>query len=96
MRKEKHFFNVLPRAMSKKYTFYIDINVMLLPIPRLVLAFLVRIWHKDHFHMVIITCISKLLGVCPVPILNDITKTCLYNFDPLKPHFYIVNWGLQG
>ena len=25
-----------------------------------------------------------------------ITKTYLYNFDPLKPHFYIVNWGLQG
>ena len=26
-----------------------------------------------------------------------ITKTCLYNFDPLKPHFYIKeNWGLQG
>ena len=25
-----------------------------------------------------------------------ITKTCLYNFDPLKPQFYIVNWGLQG
>ena len=24
------------------------------------------------------------------------TKTYLYNFDPLKPHFYIVNWGLQG
>ena len=24
-----------------------------------------------------------------------ITKTYLYNFDPLKPHFYIVNWGLQ-
>ena len=23
-------------------------------------------------------------------------KSCLYNFDPLKPHFYIVNWGLQG
>ena len=22
-----------------------------------------------------------------------ITKTCLYNFDPLKPHFYIVNLG---
>ena len=21
---------------------------------------------------------------------NFITKTCLYNFDPLKPHFYIV------
>ena len=25
-----------------------------------------------------------------------ITKTCLYNFDPLKPHFYIVKLGLQG
>ena len=25
-----------------------------------------------------------------------ITKTCLYNFDPLKPHFYILYWGLQG
>ena len=25
-----------------------------------------------------------------------IKKTRLYNFDPLKPHFYIVkNWGLQ-
>ena len=26
-------------------------------------------------------------------ILADITKTCLYNFDPLKPHFYIVKLG---
>ena len=25
-----------------------------------------------------------------------ITKTCLYNYDPLKPHFYIVKLGLQG
>ena len=25
-----------------------------------------------------------------------ITKTCLYNFDPLKPHFYIVKLGLKG
>ena len=32
-----------------------------------------------------------------VPNLNlCITKTCLYNFDPLKPHFCIKNWGLQG
>ena len=22
-----------------------------------------------------------------------ITKTCLYNFDPLKPHFYVVKLG---
>ena len=25
-----------------------------------------------------------------------ITKTCLYNFDPNKSHFYIVKLGLQG
>ena len=24
------------------------------------------------------------------------TKTCLYNFDPHKPHFYIGKLGLQG
>ena len=25
-----------------------------------------------------------------------ITKTCLYNFDPLEPHFYIVKLGFAG
>ena len=25
-----------------------------------------------------------------------ITKTCVYNFDPLKPHFYIVKLGFTG
>ena len=23
-------------------------------------------------------------------------KTCLYNFDPLQPHFYIVKLGFTG
>ena len=23
-------------------------------------------------------------------------KTCLYNFDPLKPHFYVVELGFTG
>ena len=26
----------------------------------------------------------------------SITKTCLYSFDPLKPHFYIVKLGFTG
>ena len=26
----------------------------------------------------------------------NITKACLYNFDPLKPHFYIVKLGFTG
>ena len=28
--------------------------------------------------------------------LFPITKTCLYIFDPLKPHFYIVKLGFTG
>ena len=28
--------------------------------------------------------------------LLHITKTCLYNFDPLKPHFYVVTLGFTG
>ena len=27
---------------------------------------------------------------------HSITKTYLYNYDPLKPHFYIVKLGLTG
>ena len=27
---------------------------------------------------------------------NLITRTWLYNFDPLKPHFYIVKLGFTG
>ena len=29
-------------------------------------------------------------------IFHFITKTCLYNFDHLKPHFYIVKLGFTG
>ena len=29
-------------------------------------------------------------------IIIIITKTYLYNFDPLKPHFYIVKLGFTG
>ena len=28
--------------------------------------------------------------------MHTITKTYLYNFDPLKPHFYIVKLGFTG
>ena len=43
----------------------------------------------------------KCLKFCPhlktgILLKESITKTCLYNFDPLKPHFYIVKLGLTG
>ena len=28
--------------------------------------------------------------------VQTITKITLYSFDPIKPHFYIVNLGLTG
>ena len=28
--------------------------------------------------------------------IHGITKTCLYNFDPLKRHFYVVKLGFTG
>ena len=34
--------------------------------------------------------------VCTSYLIHYITKTCLYNFDPLKPHFYIVKLGFTG
>ena len=37
-----------------------------------------------------ITCENKVL------LREPITKTCLYNVDPLKPHFYIVKLGFTG
>ena len=32
----------------------------------------------------------------PVAAVKHITKTYLYKFDPLKPHFYIVKLGFTG
>ena len=29
-------------------------------------------------------------------VIDPITKTCLYNFDPLKPHLYKVKLGFSG
>ena len=35
-------------------------------------------------------------STCEVDRSWNITKTCLYNFDHLKPHFYIVKLGFTG
>ena len=36
------------------------------------------------------------LVTCLISITYLITKTRLYNFDPLKPHFYTVKLGFKG
>ena len=39
---------------------------------------------------------SSTFGKTEQNICGIITKTCLYNVDPLKPHFYIVKVGFTG
>ena len=38
----------------------------------------------------------KVLSLWPSPQGHTIPKTYLCNFDPLKPHFYIVKLGFRG
>ena len=42
------------------------------------------------------TCSGGVFGDGSVTVSPYITKTCLYNFGPLKPHFYIVKLGFTG
>ena len=42
-----------------------------------------------HIYMIYLSLSERI-------VMQYITKTRLYNFDPLKPHFYIVKLGLQG
>ena len=52
------------------------------------------------FHIVTFKCLKnrfrpcRKIGQSPPRVI--ITKTCLYSFDPLKPHFYIVKLGFTG
>ena len=44
---------------------------------------------QGHTNNLLIHASVKVIGFI-------ITKPCLYNFDPLKPHFYIVKLGFTG
>ena len=41
-------------------------------------------------------CVCEIDFICIIASVCTITKTYLYNFDPLKPHFYIVKLGFTG
>ena len=47
------------------------------------------------FYSIFVNKSSKLIDYTNASSAS-ITKTCLYNFDPLKPHFYIVKLGFTG
>ena len=43
-----------------------------------------------------LVCISPFTPEFLKATFPSITKTYLYNFDPFKPHFYIVKLGFTG
>ena len=59
-----------------------------------------QIFHKDDNYFAYNACERlyhwKLSKVRLHIVCFLITKTRLYNFDPLKPHFYIVKLGFTG
>ena len=64
-----------------------------------------HVWPMSKSSWISMTNVQIILHICygcpahhvPLLALNcHITKTCLYNFDPLKPHFYIVKLGYTG
>ena len=52
------------------------------------------------YNVCALSCISCMLKFVYVLMghmaycMNKLLITCLYNFDPLKPHFYVVKLGL--
>ena len=58
-------------------------------------VFVMLVWltcQKVHYHT-----LQLKYKVLTLPLSWQLfTKTCLYNFDPLKPHFYIVKLGFTG
>ena len=49
---------------------------------------------QRYYNQILVLALTKSLSTLRTHV--DITKTCPYNFDPLKPHFYIVNLGFTG
>ena len=62
-------------------------------------SFLSLAFLGNIFYRLLLLLLLLLLLCTNKTFLRDaciITKTCLYNFDPHKPHFYIVKLGFTG
>ena len=57
-------------------------------------------WHgalcSSHSHVLKGRWKEESTGSSSLSFFQAIKKTCLYNFDPLKPHFYTVKLGFAG
>ena len=54
-----------------------------------------EIWERDDWRPSF-SCYFTMASRATILTVANITKTCLCNFDPLKPHFYIVKLGFIG
>ena len=54
------------------------------------------IFNDKKFNDTLTNDIASFEQLGPDVVRQYITKTRLYNFDPLKPHFYIVKLGFTG
>ena len=64
---------------------------------RVIWIFAVRTIPKENFLLLRLINTVSYYGEVHILVLRaNITKTYLYNFDPLKPHFYIVKLGFTG
>ena len=52
--------------------------------------------HKFYTHCLLGWCLSEWWISTCTQAMTDITRTRLYNVDPLEPHFYIVKLGFTG
>ena len=55
-----------------------------------------RLIHSRHFRKLVLYLQENNLFIDLSLYRYTITKTYLYNVDPLKPHFYIVKLGFIG
>ena len=61
-----------------------------------VISFWAKHKHVNESASTKVLCVLILAGLLIIQFRLIITKTRLYNFNPLKPHFYIVKLGFTG
>ena len=81
----------------KPQFYYIKVRLRVSKLYRHVFLMWARFGYLENripLKLVLRTYATSKTTLLPMKLL--ITKTCLYNFDPLKPHFYIVKLGFTG
>ena len=76
-------------ALAQKLEYFIYMYMYILLFQKIAM-------YQGIHSFVVIPIFIGLIRSISGKILNFITKTCLYSFDPVQPHFYIVKLGFTG